>query len=187
MKIKNLKIIFLCLLLVLTFDHSLATEIIIKRDDVLPKTSFVLSGGGARGVAQIGILKRFEEYGIKPDQIVGTSIGAIIGGLYASGYNSSEIIEIIEKADWDEIFALSETEDREDLFLDQKMENDKYLVDLRFSSFKFVVPRSISLGNKFNLFLKELFWDAIYHPQNGFDDLKIPFRAIATDLVTGRY
>lgn len=152
----------------------------------MPRTAFILSGGGARGAAQVGILANFEAHEIYPDYIVGTSIGSIIGGLYASGSNANEISEVITKSNWEEIFAFSESNNRTDLFLDQKIEADKFLIDFKFKNFKFILPQAISLGNKFNLFLHELFWDAIFKPDNDFNDLKYPFRAVATELISGQ-
>lgn len=183
---KYIKFIIILFLFLCFCEKSFAAEIIIQRDSIIPKTALILSGGGARGVSQIGVLKRFEEFGLEPDYIIGTSIGSIIGGLYASGYNANEIDDIIKSSDWSEIFALSEAKEREELFLDQKEDRDKYLIDLRFKNFDFVIPRSISLGNKFNIFLKELFWDAVFQTNGDFDELKYPFRAVATELVSGR-
>lgn len=150
-----------------------------------PKVALVLSGGGARGFSQIGVLKELEQAGIPIDYIVGTSIGAIIGGLYASGYTSEELDSIVRNTNWDEIFSASDKQDRNDLFLDQKKIMDRNLLILRFKKFKLVIPEAISVGAKFNSFIEKLILDARYHTNLSFDNLKIPFRPIATDLVTG--
>lgn len=154
-------------------------------DSLRPKIALVLSGGGARGVAQIGALKEFEKAGIKIDYIVGTSIGSIIGGLYAVGYTADEMDSIICSANWDEIVSIGSQQDREDLFIDQKRINDRNLFTLRFDNFELVVPEAISFGTKFNAFLKGLFWNGIYKDNGNFNNLKYKFRAVATDLVKG--
>ena len=163
----------------------LFAKTLIERDSVEPTMAIALSGGGARGVAQAGVLSQMERYGISPDYVIGTSIGAIIGGLYASGYSPSEIEEIITQTDWDEVFAFSDDENRNDLFLDQKEIVDKYILNLRFKNYDFVIPQAVSRGTRYNMFLQELFWDAIFKTDSSFNSLKYPFRAVATNLVDG--
>lgn len=149
-----------------------------------PKVALVLSGGGARGVAHIGVLKEFERAGIPVDYIVGTSIGALVGGLYATGYSAHELDSIFTTANWEELLTVSGEANRGDMFLDQKLENDRSLVTLRFKNFDLALPQAISGGNRFTSFLQKLIWNGIYQSDN-FDSLKIPFRAVATDLVRG--
>lgn len=151
-----------------------------------PKIGLALSGGGARGFSQIGVLKVFEQNNIQIDYIVGTSIGSIIGGLYAIGYNSIELDSIARNIDWQYVFALNENQDRSNLFLDQKIIEDRNFITLRFKDFSFVIPEAISLGNRFTYILQELVWNAIYHPKRCFHTLKIPFKAVATDIVQGK-
>jgi NTE family protein len=144
-----------------------------------------LSGGGARGVSHIGVLKAFEDGGIKISYIAGTSIGAIIGGLYASGYNADELDSLITNNDWKQTVAVS-SNIRGDLFLDQKDIYDKSIITLKFDDFNFIVPEAVSGGTPFEYFIQRLFWKGLYQPELSFDSLKIPFRAVATDLATGR-
>mgnify|MGYP000663428885 CR=1 FL=1 len=151
-----------------------------------PKIALVLSGGGARGLAQIGAIKEFEKAGIKFDYIVGTSIGAIIGGLYSSGYSASEIESIVLNANWEEILSLTDEHLRSYYFLDQKEINDRNFLTFRFNDFKFVIPEGISSQQKYHQFLQELIYKAPYQAYGDFDNLKYPFRAVATDLVSGR-
>ena len=80
-------------------------EEIAKAAEVYPKVGVVLSGGGARGFAHIGALKVLEEIGLPIDYIVGTSMGSIVGGLYAIGYSAKEIEEVVTEVDWEELFA----------------------------------------------------------------------------------
>lgn len=151
-----------------------------------PKIALVLSGGGSRGLSQIGVLKVLEQNKIPIDYIVGTSIGAIVGGLYASGYSADTLEHIVNNTAWDEMFSLLKDQDRNDMFLDQKIDNDRMLITLRFNDFSFVVPEAISNGNNFQYFLQKLLWDAPYFTSHSFDSLKIPFRAITTDLTHGK-
>ncbi len=151
-----------------------------------PKIALVLSGGGARGIAQIGALKELEKAGIKFDYIVGTSIGAIIGALYSSGYTASEIESIVLNANWDEILSLTNEYLRSFYIIDQKEINDRNFLTFRFNDFKFVVPEGISSQPKFHQFLQDLIYKAPYQAYGDFDNLKYPFRAVATDLVTGK-
>ncbi|MCL5992134.1 MAG: patatin-like phospholipase family protein, partial [Bacteroidetes bacterium] len=154
--------------------------------DIHPKIAIVLSGGGARGIAQIGVMKELVKSGIPTDYIIGTSIGAIIGGLYAVGYSPEELDSIMVNTDWDDILSLGSEQDRSELFLDQKVIQDRSLITLRFNNFQFVVPEAISLGTKFNAFLQKLVWNALYQSNGDFDNLKYPFRSITSDLVKGR-
>ena len=92
----------------------------INTEILKPKISLVLSGGGARGFAQIGVLKSLEENQIEISNIVGTSIGALIGGLYSSGYSANELDSLASNTDWNEIFSLNNEQNRNDLFIYQK-------------------------------------------------------------------
>lgn len=161
-------------------------KIILTKSTFKPKIALVLSGGGARGIAHLGVIKELETNGIKPDYIVGTSVGAVVGGLYASGYSTEELEYILKSTDWNEIFSFNQSSERENLFLDQKEIEDRSVINLRFNNFKFIVPESVSEGSKFLKFLQKHYWNAIYKPENSFYNLKIPFVAVATDLVKGK-
>ncbi|TAL68593.1 MAG: hypothetical protein EPN82_09960 [Bacteroidetes bacterium] len=167
-------------------DSILFSKTIPAFEYLHPKIAIVLSGGGARGIAQIGVLKELVKENIPTDYIIGTSIGAIIGGLYAVGYTPEELDSIMVNTGWDEIFSLGREQDRSELFLDQKMIQDRSLITLRFNNFQFVVPEAISLGTKFNAFLQKLVWNAPYQGNGNFDNLKYPFRSVTSDLVKGR-
>lgn len=149
-------------------------------------TALVLSGGGARGIAQIGVLRELERKNIKIDYIIGTSIGAVIGGLYAAGYSVDEIEEMIVNADWDDILAISNFYNRDKMFIDQKKYYDRKLINLRFDNFKFQMPKAISNGYKFSEFLQQKILQSDYAFESDFNKLKIPFRAMAMDIVTGK-
>ncbi len=146
------------------------------------RIGYAFSGGGARGFANIGILKVFEEYGIKPDYISGTSIGAVLGGLYAMGYNARELEQIALKIKWQALF--DEIHSRQDLYIGQKRwkphGNTIFEID---DEWRMQFPRGIFNGNKINLELFRLFAPA--STTNDFFDLAIPFSCVATDLITG--
>lgn len=148
------------------------------------RVGLALSGGGARGIAQIGVLKVFEREGIPIDCIVGSSIGSIVGGLYAAGYSADQILQIAQGIDWDEI--LIDRPRRIDLFLAQKEERDRYLFQIRFHGFKPHVPSALTPGQKLSSILTDLTMRASHWTSSDFDSLKIPFRAVATDLISGR-
>lgn len=152
---------------------------------IKPEVALALSGGGGRGLAQIGVLLELERAGIEISDVAGTSIGAIIGGMYSSGYTPEQIERIALNADWNWIFSLSEEDNRDNLFLDQKRIADRSLVTLRFYNYKYVMPQAISIGSKLNSFLQKTFWNALYQNEN-FDSLKYRFRAVATDLNSGK-
>ena len=142
-----------------------------------------LSGGGARGFAHIGVLKAFEEAGFEPDLIVGSSMGSVIGGLYAAGYSTRELESIARSADWSELFL--DRPQRRNLFLGQKETVSRHIFSMRFRGWVPEVPMALSKGQQ----LSELLFDYVYHaPYSAwpsFDDLKIPFRAVATDITYG--
>jgi NTE family protein len=144
-----------------------------------PRVGLVLSGGGSRGIAAIGVLRALERYEIPLDLIVGTSMGSVVGGLYAMGYSTEQLQRMVDTTNWDELLSYNDEARRRDMFLDQKIARDKSVLVLRFDGFEPVIPR---LTNHLNL----LTLQGIYHPDPSFDDLRIPFRAVTTDLVTGK-
>jgi NTE family protein len=149
-----------------------------------PRIGLVLSGGGARGLSQIGVLRALEEAGIRPDFVSGTSIGSIIGGLYAAGYSVDQLERAITSIDWDELLRLSNQGGRENLFVDQKPVSDRSIVTILFDGLRPVIPQAVSNGQRLTNLLNDLVLRAPYHSAN-FDELSIPFRAVATDLYSG--
>jgi len=151
-----------------------------------PKVGLVLSGGGARGVSQIGVLKALERYSIPVDFVAATSMGAIIGGLYAAGYTTAQLESLAVTTDWDEVLAFTDDTRRTQLFVDQKVAIDRSFLTVRFQGFEPVIPPAVSSGQRLTDFLSAQMLQALYLPFPDFDHLKIPFRAVATDLVSGR-
>lgn len=147
--------------------------------------SLILSGGGARGLAQIGVLKALDEAGIKPRLIVATSMGAIIGSLYAAGYAPDSIAQFARSVDWAHIFTNSVK--RNQLLVSQKDEAVNYLVELRFDkNLNIVLPNALSYGQSFYDYLVPKLASAQYRASSSFDSLAVPLRIVTTDIVSGR-
>lgn len=146
-----------------------------------PKVGLVLSGGGAKGFAHIGVLKVIDSLGIKIDYVAGTSMGAIIGSLYASGYSGKQLEDIFREQDFDVL--INDKFPRASKSFYERENAQKYAVTLPFDKFKISLPSALSRGqNVYNL---------LYHlmlPVNDirdFSELPIPFFCIATNIETG--
>jgi NTE family protein len=146
-----------------------------------PKIGLVLSGGGAKGLAHIGILKSLEEAGITPDYITGTSMGSIMGGLYAIGYSADEIKQIALEADWDRL--LSNKSDLNEVVFEEKDYYNRYITELNINGSKFELPKGLIEGQKLSNLLSNL--TRPVHSQNDFSQLPIPFACLAADIETG--
>jgi NTE family protein len=148
-----------------------------------PRIGLVLSGGGARGAAHIGVLKVLEENHVPVDAIAGTSMGAVVGGLYASGLSAADIERVMTSVDW--LDAFRDRPARKDLNFRRKLEDQNFLVKfpLGLKSRKFRLPRGLVQGQKLTQILRSLTLPV--SQIQDFDELAIPFRAIATDIVTG--
>ncbi len=145
-----------------------------------PRVGVVLSGGGARGAAHVGVLRVLEEMRVPVDCIAGTSMGAIVGGLYAMGMPLDEIERITTQVDWQEIFT-DEIPRRQEMYRN-KSDTCPYITHMDFDLTEGVhLPMGIISGKRIDLFLRSLTLKA----PDDFDALPIPFRAVATDLVTG--
>jgi NTE family protein len=148
-----------------------------------PRIGLVLSGGGARGMAHIGVLRRLEELRVPIDAIAGTSMGAVIGGLYASGLDAREIEAVMTSVNWQD--AVRDRPPRQELTFRRKAEDQNFLVKfplgLRGGDFK--LPKGLIQGQKLTQLLRRLTLPVIDAPS--FDALPTPFRAVATDLETG--
>ena len=149
-----------------------------------PKLALVLSGGGARGAAHIGVLKVLEELHVKPDLIVGTSMGSIVGGLYAAGYSSGQIEGILKGVDWKQIFI--DKVDRTDRSYRRKQDDATFLIPLRlrFKGWKPYLPASLLGGQRMALLLRSL--EIQSTGEQDFDKLTIPFRAVGANLADGQ-
>ncbi|MCJ7507580.1 MAG: patatin-like phospholipase family protein, partial [candidate division Zixibacteria bacterium] len=120
----------------------------LKKQFKKKKVGLVLSGGGARGFTQIGILKVLEKEQIPIDYIAGTSMGGVVGGLFAAGYSAEELEKLVLKTNWEDI--LSDSPNRLSLFLSQREESEDYFLKIRFKGFRPYMPTALTSGQKIN-------------------------------------
>ena len=186
---KFTKFVLAALLLLTSFTaYSNDSTAVTRR----PKVGVVLSGGGAKGAAHIGVLKYLEEAGIPIDYVAGTSMGSIVGGMYALGYTPDEILEIISNVDWNEL--ISNQLDRRQMSYHRKGVKGTQLLTVPFSlktgkedfqaiSFKNSLPKGFVSGdNIMNLFNSLAVG---YSDPMSFNDLPVPFLCIVTNMLTG--
>jgi NTE family protein len=150
---------------------------------VRPRICLVLSGGGARGMAHIGVLKVLEELKIPIDCIAGTSMGAVVGGLYASGMTAAQIDATMRSVDWQEAFR--DAPPRRELAFRRKQDDRNFLVrlPLGLKHGQILLPKGFIQGQKLQETLRQL--TLPFGSNTDFDKLPTPFRAVATDLVNG--
>lgn len=178
MKNENLimkKVLFIVFLII----HSLCISQEKQKD---LKVGLVLSGGGAKGLAHIGALKVIEESGVRIDYIGGTSMGAIIGALYASGYSAQQLDSIFNKTNFSDL--IQDEIPRSSKTFYEKKESEKYALVLPFDSFKIGFPSGLSKGqNVYNLLSR-----LTSHVSNvsDFSKLPIPFFCVATNVENGK-
>ena len=176
---KKAVIIWLLLACVVTF--SLAGE------EGRKKVAVVLSGGSAKGFAHVGVLKVLERAGIPIDYIAGTSMGAVVGGLYAVGYDAQAIDSLIQLQDWN--YLMSDNVNRENLPASQRDRRNEFIVSLPYRlnlkerSGKVSLPRGVFTGqNLYSLFLNLTIG---FQQEMDFNYLPIPFGCVAADVRTG--
>jgi len=148
-----------------------------------PKIGLALSGGGARGGAHVGVLKALEEMDIPIDYIVGTSMGAIVGGFYAAGYSADEIKQLMLDMDWNA--ALSDRPSRRDETMRKKELESNFMIPYRlgFNKGSIQLPLGVIEGQHLDQIFHRIL--RVVNDVDDFDQLPIPFRAVATDLVSG--
>ncbi len=147
-----------------------------------PKIALVLSGGGAKGLAHIGVLKVLEEAGIRPDIITGTSMGSIVGSLYAAGYNADELTDINMYADWEQL--LTDKVELRKVAMNEKSETQKYLFEIPIEDNKINLPAGLIEGQHLEAYFAELLWPL--SEEQDFDELPIPFHCMSVDMVSGK-
>lgn len=146
-----------------------------------PKVGLVLSGGGAKGLAHIGVLKVLEEVGIRPDYITGASMGSIIGGLYSIGYSTHEIDSIVQTLDWSQL--LTDGMQLTDVIPEEKHDYNRFHVELDIEKGKLMTPSGFVQGTSIAGLLSRLSWRTAGTDQ--FSDYPIPFKCVAVNLVSG--
>jgi len=168
----------LCLCLPMFFATCLAAD-----QPERPRIGLALSGGGARGGAHIGVLKVIEELNIPIEYVAGTSMGAIVGALFAMGYTADEIERLLNETDWER--ALTDQPDRRDRTMRKKETDAEFLIPYRlgFNRGQVELPLGAIEGQHLDQLFHKLLYPVVR--EHDFDHLHIPFRAVATDLVSG--
>ena len=163
----------------LTIFHSIAQS---TKADKEPKLGLALSGGGAKGLAHIGLLRLLDSLDIQPDYITGTSMGSIIGALYSIGYSGDELKSIAINTDWKGL--LSNKLPFKDINIEEKDEYGRYLLEMPLSKGRLKLPKGFIEGQV----LQEYFIGLTFAARHirHFDNLPIPFRCLATDIITGK-
>lgn len=172
MKNPVLSLLLFCLLLLFTTGLRAQSE---------PRLGITLSGGGAKGLAHIGVLQVLEENGIYPDMVTGTSMGSIIGGLYAMGYDPQELEALTGAIEWNTYF--NDTYPRSFRPVEERDRADRFQLAFAIENGSIRVPRGLILGRKIQALLAGLTTPTNDLPT--FDDFFLPYRAVATDLETG--
>jgi NTE family protein len=176
----KIRILILAIILLDVFGNLSAQN--IQKEHSKPKVGLVLSGGGAKGFAHIGALKVIDSLGIKVDYVAGTSMGAIIGALYASGYSGNALDSIFNSVDFDKI--INDDLPRGAKAFNERNSAERYALTLPFEGFKLQLPSALSRGqNIFNILSRLLLHTNGIH---NFKDLHIPFFCLATNIETGK-
>ena len=170
------------LLCLFSIFFSLFSQTTYSQDSIKrPKIGLVLTGGGAKGFAHIGVLKVLEKAGVKIDYIGGTSMGAVVGGLYATGYNANQIDSIFHNTNFEEL--LKDYVPRASKSFYEKRNDELYAISLPFKKLNIGVPIALSKG-MYNYNLLNKLTHSVRHIRD-FNQLPIPFLCIATDIETG--
>lgn len=146
------------------------------------KIGLALSGGGARGIAHIGVIMAMEENNIPIDLVAGTSMGSIVGGLYACGYSGEEMRAIVHQLDWNSI--LNQKPDPKHVLVSKRYGMLEPLIRLRFKFWDIYIPFGLNNGQRISEELFALTAEANFAAQNNFDSLAVPLRVTAVDIAT---
>ncbi|CAM2010765.1 patatin-like phospholipase family protein [Acanthopleuribacter pedis] len=172
-----------CLLLLSATAHPVFAQELPNATQKGPRIGLALSGGGARGYAHLGVLRVLEEQRIPIHAVAGTSMGAMVGGLYAAGLPLERIEAIMADLDWPDLF--DDEPARRDRTFRRKAEDQRFLFDFEIGIGRDGVrlPTGLSAGQKLNFFLRRHTLGVAHLAD--FDQLPIPYRAMGTDIVTG--
>jgi NTE family protein len=167
--------------LIFTVSLCFSNDVFNQTKPGRPKIGLTLSGGGAKGIAHIGILKAIDSAGLKIDYITGTSMGSIVGALYAVGYSGNQIEEITKEINWNEL--LSNISDMRSIIMEEKDEYGKYAIELPYQNHGFRLPTGVVESEELWLKFSELFFPV--SDIKSFDKFSIPFKCIATNASNG--
>lgn len=180
--IKKFIVLLIILFVVNTGNVAAQSSIETTSESDTLKVGLVLSGGGALGIAHIGVLEAIEEAGLRIDYITGTSMGSLVGGLYSIGYTSEQLVEIVESNNFMDLF----TEDKNRRYVSnyERPNEGRTIASFPIEQAKIDLPLGILSGQNVYTFLSRLTWNV--HGTESFNHFPIPFRAISTDLETGK-
>jgi NTE family protein len=147
-----------------------------------PRIGLALSGGGAKGLAHIGVLKVMEEAGLRPDIITGVSMGSIVGGLYALGYSADSLEKIVRSIDWD--LMLSDNIPENKVVYPEKQYFNNNILSLPVTKYKLVLPTGLIKGQQIESTFSYYTWPAANI--SDFAKLPIPFMCVGTDIISCR-
>ena len=174
-------ILFVSIVLLIKPVKADSSKFITAEEDTL-KVGLVLSGGGALGLAHIGVIQALEEAGVRIDYITGTSMGSLVGALYAIGYTSDQLLDIARSNNFMELF--TEGRNRRYITNYERTFEEKTVASFPISRSGIELPMGIITGQNVYTFLSRLAWNV--HGTENFDLFPIPFAAVATDLETGK-
>lgn len=156
-------------------------KLIENKEAPVEKIGLALSGGGAKGFVHIGVLRVLEEVGMPIDFISGTSMGALVGGLYSIGYTSDDLEKLALEIDWNDLF--SDTIRRRHIPIEEKRYDGLFMLSLPILDGAISLPSGVVAGQRISMLLKQLTWP--YRGEQDFSKLPIPFVCVATDIETG--
>ncbi|MBW8683076.1 patatin-like phospholipase family protein [Chitinophaga rhizophila] len=160
----------------------LSVAVVAQQAPRQPRIGLTLSGGGAKGLAHIGILQALDSAGLKIDYLTGTSMGSIVGSLYAMGYSGDAIERVARQMDWDNLFSNQPV--LTDISFEEKREYNKYMIEIPFEYGKPKLASGVIAGEQLWLELARLCWPV--NNVRDFSKFNIPFKCIATDVTTGQ-
>jgi NTE family protein len=166
-----LRLLLVPVILITLSVHDISGQ---QRSAERPKVGLVLSGGGAKGLAHIGVLKVLEEAGIVPDYITGTSMGSIVGGLYSIGYTAEELSILNRSVNWSVL--LSDAVPLNNVALDEKRDYNRYLIELPIRNRRIMLPSGVLQGQNLALLLSGLTWRTA--GIDSFDQFPYPYRCV---------
>lgn len=191
-QVKTLRVCLLCLMLGLAGSAAAADSLVIGGlagiDPYASGESYsvllALSGGGARGLTAIGVLKAFEEKNIRVRALSGTSMGGVVGGLYACGYSPEQLRTLILSIDFPSLF--SNRPERSTILQTRRQDRDHHLIGIRFDGWQPYIPQGLTAAQRITELLSSLTNKANYLAGRNYRNFPIPFVTVSTDLVSGR-
>lgn len=167
--------------IILLFIFLTINSQLYSQEGTRPKIGYVFSGGGAKGMAHVGVLKVLEEVGLQPDYITGTSMGSIVGGLYSIGYSAEELGQIVEQDPWGKVLTNQIPSDH--VIMRRKHEYGRFALEMNIYDGKPELPSGVIEGQKISEFFSELSWRQA--GVDDFNDFPVPFVCIGTDILKG--